>query len=201
MFFLIANPLLQSPRYFLSFCSHVYHVRSTRQAAPVPAHWRMKPRDINLLLHRFHYERSDMSPEDSSKYEQLKCRSGYKIYADFTPMTPENIVVPQSDNVAVDWFGGRGWFDEILRINRKRSAQDGAEWSSRNPDRMKDRGKCSNSYWGTDIDVWHIQGERGSLTLPASVAAQLDGEIGIITDLLDEKSCSCEYCYENTGPS
>jgi len=139
-----------------------------------------------------------MSPEDSSKYKQMKWRSTYETYADFTPMTPENIVVPPSDNVAVDWFGGRGWFDELLRINRKRSAQDGADWPSSNPDRTKDRENYLDSYWGEDLDMWHIHWERGrSLTLPASEAAQLDGEIDIITDLLDDESCRCEQCYEN----
>ena len=167
----------------------------------------MKPKHVKSLLNKFDHEPddnlpvplSDISPEDLSKYKQMRWRSRYEIYADFTPMTPENIVVPQSDNVAVDWFGGRGWFDELLRISRKRSAQDGAGWPSSNPDRMKDRESYSNSYWGVDLDDWHINGERSrSLTLPASEAARLDGEIDIITDL---ESCDCKQCSGSKCPA
>ena len=170
----------------------------------------MKPKDVKSLLDKFDHEPgdippvhlNDISPEDLSKYKQMRWRSGYETYADFTPMTPKNIVVPSSDNVAVDWFGGRGWYDELLRINRKRSAQNGAEWSSSNPDGMKDQENHSNSYWGMDVGDWHVHQERGrSLTLPASEAAQLDGEIDIITDLLDDTGCNCRQCYESICPS
>jgi hypothetical protein len=172
----------------------------------VPVHRTMKRKDVKSLLDKFDklppVHLSDITPEDLGKYKLMRWRSIYETYADFTPMTPENIIVLPSGNVTVDWFGERGWFDELLRINRKRSAQDGAEWPSSNPDRMEGRENYSNSYWGADLDLWYIHRERGrSLNLPASEVAQLDGEIDIITDLLDEESCSCEQCQENICPS
>jgi casein kinase I family protein HRR25 len=165
----------------------------------------MKRKDVKSLLEIFDHEPDDIppvhlcdiSPEDLSKYQNMRWRSIYETYADFTPMTPENIIVPSSDNVAVDWFGERGWFDELMRINRKRSAQDGAGWPSSNSEKMKGRERYLNSYWGADLTNWHIHLERGSsLTLPASEAAQLDREIDIITDLLDDESltCRCKQC-------
>jgi hypothetical protein len=162
----------------------------------------MKRKDFKSLLGIFHYERVHLCDKDLSNFKHITWQSRYETYADFTPMTPENIIVPPSDNVAVDWFGERGWFDELLKINRKRSVQNGAEWPSSNPNKMKGRENYSNSYWGADLDNWHIHRERGrSLTLPSSEAAQLDGEIDIITDLLDDKSCNCKQCYESICPA
>jgi hypothetical protein len=50
----------------------------------------------------------------------------------------------------VDWTGDRGWFDECVRIARRRGHDNGLQWSGRNIH----EDDLSSSYCEYDLELW-----------------------------------------------
>jgi hypothetical protein len=107
----------------------------------------------------------------------MKMRSGYNIYVKVTPMAPETL-----QEMGAEWDDERGWFDELMKIDQRRSADEGWPWT--NSRSACDADEHSNSYIAMDFADWDPQHERDrSLTMEPSEAARLDEEIERIVEV------------------
>jgi hypothetical protein len=154
-----------------------------------PAHWKLSEKDVQLLLARFDRKQPSASADaftesDLRDYMRMKKRFTYKIYARLTPITTDTLQIT-SDGEGVCWSGTRGWFDELVKINQRRSADNGWAWTgSRLADEDADE-DLDDSYSGMDIANWELLQERDrSLSMEPSEAAFLDEQIEPILEVL-----------------
>jgi hypothetical protein len=151
-----------------------------QQTTPIPPHWKISAEDVRSLLTKFDREpaRDTTIDADLENYARMKARSWYKVYVKLTPLTPETMQA-----AGVEWDGGRGWFDELVKINQRRSAEDGRPWTGSRP--TGDTGEqFSDSYVALDVGDWDPQHERDlSLTMDPGEAARLDEEIERIVEV------------------
>jgi hypothetical protein len=92
-------------------------------------------------------------------------------------MTPETL-----QEMGAEWDDERGWFDELVKIDQRRSADNGRPWTDGLS--ARDTDKHSNSYIAMDFADWSPQHERDrSLTMEPGQAARLDEEIGRIVEV------------------
>lgn len=156
------------------------------QETDVPAHWKIDEGTRSLLakLDQEPLAINALAESDLQNYERMKKRLDYKIYAKLTPMTPDTLQLT-ADSTNVCWSGARGWFDELVKINQRRSADAGWGWTRSGSAKEEDSDEeLSDSYFGIDIADWVLQQERDrSLTMELSEAARLDEEIEKITEI------------------
>ena len=151
------------------------------QATEVPAYWGISEKDTQSLLAIYDREpptTDALTDAELRDYARMKKRLSYKIYVKVVPMTPDNVDMSC-------WSGARGWFDELVKINQRRSADAGWPWtgSSLAEDEGPDE-DLSDSYFEMDIADWELQQGRDlSLTMEPSAAARLDEEIENIIEI------------------
>jgi len=133
------------------------------QATEVPAHWKISENDTELLLAKYDTQApatDALTDSELRDYARMKKRFSYKIYARFTPMKPDDVQLTSGD-MSVCWSGGRGWFDELVKINQRGSADAGWPWTGNSLAEDGDPDQdLSDSYFEMDIADWELQQER-----------------------------------------
>ncbi|KAG5653780.1 hypothetical protein H0H81_010621 [Sphagnurus paluster] len=102
--------------------------------------------DVEILVTKFSgsapdsaFSPADLHAMDSIAKRNRRCKS--RIYAAFTAIPLENFHSqnPSVDQTApgADW-DGMGWFDELVKTNKRRAADEGWPWTSNGHPREKD---------------------------------------------------------------
>ena len=102
----------------------------------------------------------------------------YDIYVKLSPLQP-NMIQHSLDGVAVDWESEHAWFDDLVKISKRRSADVGWQWTATNGVAQIEDDKFSNSYFELDIEEWdnRQRGRDRSLTLGPELSILLDLQI------------------------
>jgi hypothetical protein len=77
----------------------------------------------------------------------------------------------------IDWAGVRGWFDECVKVGRRRGWEDGFFWTG-HP--VHEEVSLDCSYYGYDIDAWDFRQQERDEEL------EIDGEDVIDLPLINE---------------
>jgi hypothetical protein len=87
---------------------------------------------------------------------------GMQFFVNITALEPTSL---NSAPVDVGWTEARGWFDECVKIARRRGWDDGQHWTG-DPLR-REEASLTDSYEGRDYSCWEDrqQGRDCSLTL------------------------------------
>jgi hypothetical protein len=108
------------------------------------------------------------------------------FFANVTPLGPSTL---NSTCIGdpVDWTGDRGWFDECVKIARRRGRDDGLQWTGD----LVHEDDLSSSYYELDYELWDDrQPERDlSLTLDLEQKETLTAEPELMR-ILEVVSCS-----------
>ncbi|KAG8697237.1 hypothetical protein FRC08_006661, partial [Ceratobasidium sp. 394] len=107
------------------------------------------------------------SPNPDTRHDVRMRRGQVRIYAEVSALSQEHFV----SITGVDWFSRRDWFDECVKVSRRRDLDDGRWWTGAlfGPGYQgADESELSDSYRGGDYELWDRQQERDkSLTLSA----------------------------------
>ncbi|KAF8595462.1 kinase-like protein [Ceratobasidium sp. AG-I] len=102
-------------------------------------------------------------------------QSSVKLYAQLSSLNLEHL----EDTSEIDWFSHRAWFDECVKLCRRRDLDNGCWWTgapfgAENGDSDGSE-EISDSYGGDDYEDWNLQQERdNSLTLSAEFQERED---------------------------
>jgi hypothetical protein len=151
----------------------VFHCLPTQPRHP--AHWKIGPQDVKRLDQTFaprqdlSLDFNDFKPtpkagpdavalDQHTRYEGRIRYQKIKFYVDVTPLSAETM-----NDDDIDWGGNRAWYDERVKIARRRGWETGWEWSVCRDDKKR----WLDSYEGADMTQWgNCQDERDlSLTL------------------------------------
>ncbi|KAF8593846.1 kinase-like protein [Ceratobasidium sp. AG-I] len=156
---------------------------------PITAFWRTNASGAALLgskLHTRHnplefYRELNSSNPDVRHSVRMR-RSHVKIYASILPLTPEHV----EDASKICWHSNRAWFDECVKISRRRDLDDGRWWTRAlfkpGYEAFDNQDDISDSYREDDYEDWDPQQERSnSLTLTTETREQ-----DVVSELLDE---------------
>ena len=140
-----------------------------------PAHWKIGSEGVRLLQEKFavppswsHWGDTQDAPDPDVRYDTRMKTQSVKFFVKVTTLLPSNLESTYADD-PVDWRGDRGWFDERVRIARRRGRDNGLDWTALDGAvREEDEGlSIPDSYFGADYSLWdNRQQERDrSLTL------------------------------------
>jgi hypothetical protein len=160
------------------------------QVDPVPAYWKVTSDFTESLLDRF--DRLPANIEDAETLTDSDVRADarmrkhldYNIYVKLSPLQPTTLR-HSLDGAAVDWESKRGWFDDLVKVSKRRSADVGWQWTATNRIAQIEDDEFSNSYFELDIEEWdNRQQERDhSLTLGPELNELLDRPIRTIVQV------------------
>ncbi|KAG5638032.1 hypothetical protein H0H81_002233 [Sphagnurus paluster] len=180
--------------YFYAFpCLQTFYTLPGSTSVP-PTQLKLSGDDVKKLVAKFNAPapRSTYIETDLKAYSRMQERQSfhkYNIYAEFTPMTVESLVAQHAakgpsdalDMWLVEWEGERCWFDELVKINRRRMADAGWEWTG---DACNDGHDVSceshdNSYMENSRFDWSCQPERDTcMTHPGKLT-----DVDILTNV------------------
>ncbi|KIM74543.1 hypothetical protein PILCRDRAFT_828099 [Piloderma croceum F 1598] len=159
------------------------------QTDPVPTYWKITPDAAKSLLDQFDRlppEIEDAEPStdpDIRTDARMRKHLDYNLYAKLSFLQP-NTLQHSLDGTEVNWESKRGWFDDLVKISKRRSADVGWKWTATNGEDQNDDDddEFSNSYFELDIEEWdNRQQERDlSLTLGPEQNELLDQKIQTI---------------------
>jgi hypothetical protein len=158
------------------------------QKDPVPACWKITPDSAGSLLERFDHLAPEIEDAETSTDPDIRTdarmrkRLDYNVYAKLSPLQP-NTLRQSLDGTTVDWGSTRGWFDDLVKINKRRSADAGWRWTNTEREAQTEEvEELSNSYFELDIEEWdNRQQERDrSLTFGREQSELLDQQIQTI---------------------
>jgi len=154
----------------------------------IPTYWKIASDATQSLL-----ERLDPFPPDIEDAEisvdrdirtdgRMRKHLDYRIYVKLCPLQP--ITLRQSlEGTAADWRSQRGWFDDLVKISKRRSVDVGWRWTATDGEGQEEDDEFSDSYFAFDLEYWdNRQQERDrSLTLgPRQDDELLDQQIQMI---------------------
>ena len=171
---------------FASFTVLILHDPTcSSQVDPVPTHWKTTSNATKLLLGQFdclppEIEDAETStdPDIRTDRRMRKCLD-YSVYVKLSPLQP-NTLLHSLEGTAVNWETKRGWFDELVKISKRRSANVGWRWTTTNGEtRNEEDDELCNSYFELDLEeLDNRQQERDhSLTLRPEQNGLLDQQI------------------------
>jgi hypothetical protein len=124
----------------------------------------------------FNYSKTEDKNPDVRHDTRLQLQ-GTSFYASMLPFNDS------PSDTEVDWAGVRGWFDECVRVGRRRGWDDGFFWTGHG-EKYRDeierrRNEPLDSYYGHDCTSWEfIQQERDE-------ELRIDGEEDVELPLID----------------
>jgi hypothetical protein len=150
-------------------------------------HLMIGPQDLLLVQEKFGPTRR--VPALHRYHRRLKVQ---KFFAKLTSLGPSNLEQTCIEE-RIEWGGTHGWFDECVRIARRRARYNRYVWtgSELGADDKESKGeRIPDSYCGMDHSLWDRQQERDlSLTLDADQQGRFeqfsgDGEVRNILQVL-----------------
>lgn len=158
---------------------------------PIPSHWTIEPGDVESLEAALwpdsENENATLTDADAQALASIPSNYTFTVYAHVAPLDPCD-PSRAAGGTLVDWTGERAWFDEMIKIGRKRVVDD-CWWTGTN-DGNEDEEELLDSYIPYNGVCWDDrQQERDpSLTLPSGAAELLDAHISRIDSILDNGS-------------
>lgn len=157
---------------------------------PVPAYWKITSNLTESLLEYFDRLPAGIEDGETSTDPDIRADArmrkhlDYDIYVKVSPLQP-NTLQHSLDGAAVDWESKRGWFDDLVKISKRRSADVGWRWTATNRVAQIEDDEFSNSYFELDLEEWdNRQQERDhSLTLGPELNTLLDQQIRSIVEV------------------
>ncbi|KAF8595250.1 kinase-like protein [Ceratobasidium sp. AG-I] len=156
---------------------------------PVTAFWRTSASSAALLKNKLSTPYNPLkfhrvlNSSDSDVRHDVRMRRGHvKIYASILPLTPEHVEDPGE----ICWYSNRAWFDECVKVSRRRDLDNGRWWTrvsaKSGHEGVNNQDKIPDSYREDDHSDWDPQQERSkSLTLTTEFQAQ-----DVVPELIDE---------------
>ncbi|OBZ73634.1 hypothetical protein A0H81_06408 [Grifola frondosa] len=155
---------------------------------PIPAYVQIDASDAQRLSEKLAMgDLTVTNEEDVKAFGSMHKRGDFPIYAHITALHPDSI-----ESERAEWTGARGWFDELVKVSKRRAMEDAWPWTG-TPEAANQAEpepgtvKLSSSYRGFDLDMWDdVQDERDrSLTLPHAEEELLDVQIRHIHEVID----------------
>lgn len=115
------------------------------------------------------------SPNSDIRHDLRMRQGSVKLYAQLSPLTPEHL----DNTVQIDWSSDRAWFDECVKVSRRRDLDNGRWWTGApfgaGFEDPGESGELSDSYRGDDYEDWRPQQERDhSLTFSTDLQEHED---------------------------
>ncbi|KAG5650031.1 hypothetical protein H0H81_001007 [Sphagnurus paluster] len=157
--------------------------QSSKSTPVLPVSWKLSGDDVKKLIVKF------SAPAPSSTYSEadLKARAilqdrqsfQYKVYAGFVPMTLETLNAQHTaepDTWLAEWESERCWFDELVKINKRRTADAGWGWTADACQYLDELSQSDeNTYWENSCGDWDRQLERDTcMTLDPAKLTSMD---------------------------
>ena len=86
------------------------------------------------------------------RHETQMVLQNVQFFVDVDELAPPNMD-PNNEGGKIEWRGDRGWFDQCVKIARRRGLEDGYhDWTgAENPDC---NATSNDSYYGSDFSLW-----------------------------------------------
>ena len=106
------------------------------------------------------------------RHETQMVLQNVQFFVDVGELAPPDID-PNNEGGYVDWRGDRGWFDQCVRIARRRGLEDGYhDWTgAENPDC---NATSNDSYCGSDFSLWENRQRARDHALTLDSCGSLD---------------------------
>jgi casein kinase I family protein HRR25 len=151
---------------------------------PVPAYWTVTSAITESLLQHFKRLPAEIKDTETSTDPDIRADARMRKHLDYNIYVKLSALQPYTlrhtlDGAEIDWESKRGWFDDLVKISKRRSADAGWQWTATNRVVQNEDDEFSNSYYAPDVADWDTrQQERDrSLTLEPGLNDLLDQQI------------------------
>ncbi|KAF8155737.1 kinase-like domain-containing protein [Crassisporium funariophilum] len=102
-------------------------------------------------------------PNPDVRYDNRIRSQNVKFYANVAPLQESTLLTRMDPpDTSIEWSGCRGWFDDCVKIARRRGWDDGFHWTG-DVETIQQDSELDNSYYGDDVSLWdYRQRERDS---------------------------------------
>ncbi|KIM38474.1 hypothetical protein M413DRAFT_242165 [Hebeloma cylindrosporum] len=153
-------------------------IRCLPTQTPLHSQWKVSPAALELLREKFdkrlpvfNYSKTEDSNPDVRHETRLRMQ-GSVFYAKFLPLD-------SSPDTEIDWTGVRGWFDECVRVGRRRGWDDGFFWTG-HPVEERTTPRLDDSYYGDDATSWDFRQQERDEEL------EIDGEDDVDLPVIEQ---------------
>ena len=118
-----------------------------------------------------HSKTKDSDPDVRHEMRLLMQRT--EFHANLLPLD-------SSTDIEIDWDGVRGWFDECVKVGRRRGWESGLFWTDHPIQEEEEEVLLDDSYYGYDITAWDFRQQERDEEL------EIDGEGDVDLPIIDE---------------
>ncbi|PPR02003.1 hypothetical protein CVT24_011126 [Panaeolus cyanescens] len=128
----------------------------------VPTVWKVPEEEADKLSSQFERRVATFNwaetknPNPNIRYDTRIRFQSPSFYANIVPLDPAVLNTTHLNGTPIDWEGRRGWFDECVKIARRRSWEDGGRWTGFT-ERPEVNDGPENSYFAYDYSEWEFR--------------------------------------------